>query len=721
MTSPHVSSTTLFLALGCGLFAAHAQAQSPSTVAATLPTVTVRPGVTTDPVSVTGFGDETPDRTPISATVISAQAVADAQARRVSDLIQLDASASDAYNAIGYWDYVSIRGFVLDNGYNHRRDGLPISAETALPLENRESIELLKGTTGIQAGTSAPGGLLNHVIKRPTAIPLRKIRTELNQAGNLLTHVDLGGRFGEDKEFGYRLNLAAERMRTPTPGTRGDRELAALALDWRLRPGSLLEVEMERSRRSQPGVPGLSLTGNALPAPNPFTNINTQPWSQPGLMQGLTGSVRYTQSLNADWSWTAQASSQNLKANDFLAYPYGCFDGGSGTYYADRYCPNGDFDLYDYRSLNERRTTQAAEWRIKGQTQLGSTRHHLQAGVMHSRYTERGQPQADNNASVGTGNIYTLPALPPDATFADPYTLRNERSTEWFAYDRIEWNRQLSTWVGLRHSRIDRDSIRTDGSRATAYQQGFNAPWLALAWQWAPTTMVYASTGQGVESVVAPGRSRYTNANQALDPLKSRQWEMGFKQSMDNGQWGAALFSITRPSYGDAGTCDVANSCTLRRDGDVRHQGLELTASQSWGPWNLSGSAMWLNAVRRNGTIDPTLNGKTPTNVPDFVLRVNASVAIASVPGLSVQAGLSHEGGRSVVPDGSVQLPAWTRVDAGLVYRVNTGPGQTKTWRLGIKNLANRRYFQESPYQYSHVYLFPAAPRSVSVGYEADF
>lgn len=685
-----------------------------------LGTVTVRPSAAAQPAGVTGFGDDPAERTPISVRAIAASEMSDVHARRMSDLIQLDASASDAYNAVGYWDYVSLRGFVLEPNGNYRRDGLSISAETALPLENRERVELLKGTSGIQAGTSAPGGLVNHVIKRPTEQPLRKLRVEGNQHGNLLAHVDLGGRFGTDNAFGYRLNVAGEHMRSHAPGTQGERELASLAMDWRLRPGSLLEVELEHSRRSQPGVPGLSLTGNQLPAANPFTNINTQPWSQPGVMQGLTGSVRYEQALDGDWSWGAQASRQQLKANDHLAYPYGCYDAGSGAYYADRYCPNGDFDLYDYRSLNERRTTEALQWHIKGSVQATGATHHVKAGVLSTRYSEVGQPQADNNNAVGTGNIYTLPALPADATFADPYTNRTERSTEWFAFDRMEWSPALSTWVGLRHSRIERDSVRTDGSRATSYAQGFTTPWLAMTWQWQPATMLYASAGQGMESVVAPGRSRYTNANQALNPLKSRQWELGARQQWQGGQASATLFSIARPMAGDAGLCTVVGSCTLQMDGDAQHRGLELSGQQQLGAWTLDASAMWLSAERRNGQINPSLNGQRPTNVPNVVLRAGAAYRVAQVPGLTLNARMSHEGRRSVLPDGSVQLPSWTRLDAGLAYQTKVS-GHPAIWRVGVSNVLNKRYFQESPYQYSHVYLFPAAPRTVNVSLETSF
>lgn len=693
---------------------------TPGADAPTLKTVTVSTRTTPLTSTVSGFGDEDLSRTPLAVKVIDASTLSDHHVRRMSDVLQLDASATDAYNAIGYWDYVTLRGFVLDARYNFRRDGLPISAETSLGLENRERIELLKGTSGIQAGTSAPGGLVNHVIKRPTEQPLRTVKLEANNHGNVLAHVDLGGRFGTDNAVGYRLNVAAEDMKNHVAGAGGHRELFALAMDWRLRPGSLLEVDLEHSRRSQPGVPGLSLTGNTLPAANPYTNINSQPWSQPGVMSGLTGSVRYEQALSADWSWQAHASRQSLKANDFLAYPYGCYAAATDTYYADRYCPNGDFDLYDYRSLNERRVAEAIQWQTKGKWVSEWATHHITAGILQSRQTERGQPQADNNYAVGTGNIYTLPALPADATFGDPYTNRTERSTEVFAYDHMAWSPTFSTWMGLRHSRIGRDSVRTDGSRATSYTQRFTTPWLALAWQFQPDYTVYASTGQGIESDVAPGRSRYTNAGQPLAPLKSKQWELGVKSANANGQAAATLFGITRPHAGDAGTCDVAGSCTRQMDGDDRHTGLELSTQRRVGPFTLDASAMWLSAQRRNSTIAPELNGQRPTNVPTRVVRLGLGYAISAVPGLSVQTLVSHEGRRNVLPDGSLQLPAWTKVDLGLKYQTKLA-GQAATWRLGVQNAFNRRFFKESPYQYSHIYLFPAAPRTVVLSLEAGF
>lgn len=713
-------------ALAC-LIACAPVAQAQSTApAASLPEVVIQSGTATVAPDVGGFADQPLSSTPLSATVIPSDDIAQTGARRLSDLYRLDASVSDAYNAGGYYDYASVRGFVIDNTYNYRREGLPISAETALPLDHLERVELLKGTSGIQAGTSAPGGLFNLVVKRPTQNTLRNLRLEATSTGNALVHADLGGRLGDDKAVGYRLNLLGERLNSHARGTEGQRALMALALDARLSPDSLLEGEFEISRRSQASVPGLSLLGSALPPADARININTQPWTQPVVFQNFSGSLRYTQAVNSDWSWQAQLGTQRLKTDDRLAYPYGCFDPVANAYLYS-YCPNGDFDLYDYRSDNERRQTTAAQWRINGKLSTGAVQHQVSAGVVTSRFTDRGQPQADNNAPVGTGNLFTLPPFAPLADTTDPYTLRTERSTEFFATDVIRWNKQLQTWLGLRHTRLNRASVRTDATRATDYAQNVTTPWLAATWQFNPTHMAYASWGQGVESEVAPGRARYTNQGQALPALKSSQWELGLKSDNGAQRWNATVFNITRPVSADLRldptlSCSDSRpgSCTRVIDGHAHHQGLELGGGRTSGAWTYHASATWIHAERQHSAIDPTLNGQRPTNVPNWVLRANLNHALATVPGLHLGAHLSHEGRRAVVPDGSLQLPAWTRVDASLRYvtRLN---GHPASWTLSVDNLLDRPYFKESPYQYGHVYLFPGAPRTVRLALQTNF
>ncbi|MGN8079197.1 TonB-dependent siderophore receptor [Variovorax sp. 22077] len=689
----------LFFAAACSV---HAQQQS------ALPEITVSEGTAAPQADVSGFGDVPLRELPISATVIDSQQLQARGARRLADLTQFDASVTDAYNSAGYWDYLTVRGFVLDNRFNYRREGLPISAETSIPLDNKERIEILRGTSGIQAGTSAPGGLVNYVVKRPTDQDLRTVRIETTSRGSLLGAIDLGGRFGENRQFGYRINVASENLKPLTHNLDGNRNLFSLAADWRITRDSVLEFEIEQSRKTQPSQNGYSLLGSVLPAPvDPRINLNNQPWSQPSVFKALTGTVRFSQALNADWRWSAQIGQQRLKSDDRLAYAFGC--GAEGNY--DRYCSDGTFDFYDFRSDNERRTLTAGSINLKGNVTTGSVRHELGFGLLQSRVRNRFDNQAYNYA--GTGNIWGTAIVPPAPDATTPQTNRDERSTEFSVQDAIRWNDRFTTWLGARHTRLDRSSIGNDGSNPTGYKQDVTTPWIAASYAIQPGLLAYASWGRGVESQVVPNRiSQYSNAGQALPALRSRQWELGLKGGNDAFNWQLAWFDISRPLT----NIDLCTGlCEVRNDGKAVHRGLEAGAQWYQGPWRVGGSVTLIDAKRRGSTADPALNGQSPTNVPKQVLRAQTAYRFASVPGLEVAGQLSYEGRRNVLPDGSVTLPSWTRVDAVLRYDTKLR-GANASWTLSVDNLFDRRYWKESPYQFGHVYLFPGAPRTLRLG-----
>ncbi len=692
-----VPRAVALLLAACG--AAHAQ-------------TTLRPVVITGQASppvadVTGFGDVPLKDVPASATVIDRKQIEAAGARRLADLTRFDASVTDAYNAPGYWDFLSIRGFTLDNRFNYRREGLPITAETSIPLENKERVEILKGTSGIQAGTSAPGGLVNYVVKRPTGSDLREVRLEYTQRSSILAAVDLGGRFGTDATFGYRLNAAQERLRPLLHNLDGERSLLALATDWRISRDALLEAEVEWSNKRQPSQVGFSLVGNVLPAvPKLRLNLNNQAWVQPTEFGATTGTIRYTQAIARDWKLSVQWGTQRLKTDDFTAFPFGC--SAEGNY--DRYCSNGTFDYYDYRSENERRRQDVAALSLKGKATLGGATHDLSFGATHTKVRDRLPPNAYN--WVGVGNIDGSALVPADPTLSYAGTNRDERSLELSAQDVIRWGERWSAWLGLRHTRLDRASIATDGTGATSYRQSLTTPWAAVSYQFGHDTTAYASWGQGVESQVVPDNGLYSNPGVTLPSLKSRQWEIGLKGTHESLAWQVAAFDIHRPMS----NIDYCNgkylSCTGQFDGYAVHRGLEASTQWTRGPLKLGGSVMLLDAKRHGSTIDPSLNGKQPQNVPATVARLNAAWKVAGVPGLELLGNVIHEGRRAVLADESVMLPAWSRVDASLRYETRLA-GALMTWTLGFDNLTDRRYWKEAPYKFGHVYLYAGAPRTL--------
>ena len=137
------------------------------------------------------------------------------------------------------------------------------------------------------------------------------------------------------------------------------------------------------------------------------------------------------------------------------------------------------------------------------------------------RYSARFNRQAFNY--VGMGNTAGTGQVASDASLTDENTDRTESSTELRLQDRIPLGTATSVWAGLRHTRLERNSVRTDGSRATAYTQSVNTPWLGISHDVMPGLMVYANSGQGIESEVAPNRSPLPQcAGMPLPALKSR-------------------------------------------------------------------------------------------------------------------------------------------------------------------------------------------------------
>ena len=693
--------------------------------AASAGTVTVT-GIADPGAAVAGFGDAPLANTPVQARNFGSELLQDRGVTSIGGLTQLDASLGDAYDAEGYWSIISARGYTLDNRYNYQRDGLPINAETAIPLDNKSRVELLDGTSGIQAGTSAPGGIVDLIVKRPVA-NLRRARVEFSGSGSLLGAVDLSQRFGPGGAFGLRLNAAAERLDPVYRDTQGHRSLLALAADWQINPDSLIEAEIESSRQTQPSVTGFSMLGDTVPdarSIDPRLNLNHQPWGQPVVFDGDTASLRWRQRLAGDWRFTAHAMTQRLRTDDRTAFPYGVYNADyTCPQWCDRFAPDGSFTYWQYVSDNERRRSDALDLSVSGKLRTGGVEHALQVGVLGTRFTGRFQDQIFDIA--GTGNIDGSLQTPPSPGTPAPNTNRDERSTEAYLRDAMHFGDAWSLWAGLRHSRLHRATFLTspgsDGTlEPTRDDRGVTIPWLALARQLTPQTLAYASWGQGLETDVAPNQPLYANAGQPLPALKSRQAEIGLKHSGERFDATLALFDIDRPQAASLGGCDAAATCTYQIDGGERHRGVQTNLTLRDGAWTWQGSAMWLDA-ERHGSSQPGVDGTRPVNVPRTSLRAGVEYLVPALPGLALQASLMAEGNRVVLPyDQSVRIPGWSRVDLGARWTQRTA-GATLTWRLGVDNTADRRAWRESPYEFSHVYLYPVTPRTWRASLSTSF
>ena len=217
--TPSLLSAALLASAGLSLstLSTPGWAQAAATDAVTLPAVSVTASAAdaatqTDQVSAGALGSRKQVDTPFSTHVVSSEEADDLMASTANDLFQYDpAAAVSSSNRVSENSMFTVRGMHVDTLNGIKVDGQSFpSWDTDLPLEPFEQVQLLKGLSGFMYGFASPGGIVNYVLKRPTDDPYRSISVGYESAGVFSEKVDLGGRFGNDNRFGYRLNLLNE-------------------------------------------------------------------------------------------------------------------------------------------------------------------------------------------------------------------------------------------------------------------------------------------------------------------------------------------------------------------------------------------------------------------------------------------------------------------------------------------------------------------------------
>ncbi|MRW88001.1 TonB-dependent siderophore receptor [Pseudoduganella sp. FT26W] len=662
--------------------------------------------------SVAGFGSAPLLETPASVSVLTSQQMLDLQIRSTTDAAKFDASLSDAYNAVGYAEQFSIRGFKLDNESSYRKDGMAITGDTQIPLENKERLEVLKGLSGLQAGVSAPGGIVNYVTKRPTDTPLRTVVLEERERGNLYGAVDLGGRF-DNSDFGYRINAAAERLRSYIKGAEGNRKFVSAAFDWRISPQALLQVDADYQRKSQVTAPGYQLLNNAtLPNVPADQLLNDQPWSRPVETTSSNVGARFEYKFSPAWNATLSANQHNFKRDDYTAFPYGC---GAQDLYPG-FCGNGDYDVYNYISLGEKKSPLTAQALLQGRFATGALTHEFTGGASFFKNSEKwGDYLYDWS---GTSNIYHPVVVAPAPGSSGPVSERrrdNERAL--FAQDILGLTEQLKLHAGARYVKLKRDEyVGTDDDGAVlpyAHTDiGFWLPNVALVYKVRPNVSTYVSYAQGLEhGGVAPMGT--VNEHRALDPSKSKQVEVGVKADIRQDlSASVSLFQIRKGlEYTDAANAYV-------RNGEAQNRGLEMAlAGRATRELTVGVSATALN-TRQSGTGSADLDGKRVTDVAAFKSSVYADYALPQVQGLSVGASWQYSGKKAFDAANTVFVPSYHVVNLTASYATRLGNVGT-TFRAGIDNAFDKFYWRDVTPDLGG-YLMPGASRTFRVSATFD-
>jgi iron complex outermembrane receptor protein len=699
------------------------------------------------PGSVNELSNAPLSQTPISISVIGADQIQDRGVNSLSAAIRDVPSAGDDYNTFGYVETIQVRGFNLDPLLNFRRDGLPLTNHVPIALENKQAIQIVQGVAGELGGDAAPGGILNFVLKRPTDTPLREISARYSEHGSKLAQGDFGGRL-DDGRFGYRVNLAGEDRHPAFQNAWARRVFGSGFFDWRVAPGTLVELEFEHQGVQEISVPAFGLlavngssVATVVPPPiDPRINLNAQPWTQPFQNRETTGSLRLTQQLTPQWELGLRAQQQRTVTNDRIAFPDGCSAFAAASNDPSKYVYPGlcaisprdyEMDIYQYISDNERRDTEVLDAYVHGNVTTGAVDQELRLGLRSTRYQERYPPYQTYNF-VGTINIFAPTALPPNTAAMTPNTDMDLHMDEVSVFDVARFGRGWSTWLALRGTRLSQAShldapdapLAQGGSfEPVSLSQDFVTPFAALGYQPWAGGFAYVSGGEGIEMEQVPNKpALFVNPGQVLPAHRSRQVEAGFKQTGEHDQaFTAALFQIEKPFSDDMPPNGSGQSLRIGGARLARHRGLEL--SGSWlatSAWRLEARATWLDAVTTE-SLHPTWVGHATTNVPHLAGVLRAAWQPPVLPALTVINEFTYAGHKAVLPDGSADIPSAWQWDLALRY-VHTVARTTWIWRAGIDNVTDRRYWREAPAApWNAQYLFPAMPRVARVGVSVDF
>jgi iron complex outermembrane receptor protein len=715
MSRPHLNYSLIAFAV-MQAFAGAASAQTETKVV-----ITGARSPASAHAGIGGFSEAPLLETPASITVIDRQQMQEFGIRNSSDAMKFDASVSDAYNAVGYAENFSIRGFNLDNTSSYRKDGIAIPGDTQIPLENKERIEVLKGLAGLQAGVATPGGIVNYVTKRPTATDLRSATVEVRERGTLYGSVDLGGRFA-DKRFGYRINAAGEKLRSYVKGADGERQFVSGAFDWQVTPDALLQFDIDYQHKSQLTAPGYQLIrGVNLPTGISQTMLlNDQPWAKPVDTKSTNAGLRFEYRLNDAWRASVSMNKHWFKRDDYTAFPYGCSNEGEGFY--PGYCSNGDYDVYDYQSVGEKKSPFGAQAMLQGKFATGSVRHQLTVGTsLFTRSDESGDYVYDY---AGSSNIYhnvVVPPAPGNPATGPVFERRSENERALFAQDILTLSPQIKLHTGLRYVQVKRDEYIPDENSSKANMprsyahsdESFALPSVALVYSPTQDWNVYGALTHGLEhGGIAPIET--SNQNTALAPSRSKQFEIGVKGAIGNDTTvSAALFQIRK------GLEFTNGANTYVRAGDATHRGLELSAE---GKINASlhyGLSLLALHTEQQGTGQADFDGKRVTDVPKLRTSAWVEYAVPKVAGLKVNAAWQYAGEKAFDPANTVNVPAYHLFDVGASYATRLA-GAATTLRFGVNNVFDKFYWRDVTPALGG-YLLTGAPRTFRASAQFDF
>ena len=641
--------------------------------------------------------------TPITITNYTSKLIQDQQAISLADVLQNDPAVRVTRGFGNFQQAYMVRGLVVysdDIAYNGLYGLLP---RQYLAAELVERVEVLRGASaflnGAAPGGSGLGGAVNVMPKRAGNAPQAEITVGVD-GGKLSEAIDVGRRFGAQREFGLRGNIVHSEGDSSVKGERDKLDAALLGADWRVGNVRLSADVGTQDNRIKGATPNITVFGKVPLAPEADKQL-AQPWSyshERDTFGTLRAEVDLLPNLTA---WGAGGFREGHEDNQLEAVTV---DGNSGAQTL-------------YGAANSRKDSiKTGEVGLRGTFATGPVKHTIVGSFGAYQAVSKNAFAFSNFAGVPAGTLYdtTFIGIPDETYYTggskldDPLTTlrvvtRSEAlaDTLAFADDRV-----LLT-VGVRRQQIESTSFDygTGAVTTPASKDARITPIAGLVFKVNKQVSLYGTYIEGlVAGDVAPltyfdssfAVHPVTNAGQAFKPYQTRQGEVGVK--VDTGSYGGtvSVFQSRKPNYG-------LDGATFEQLSTQRNRGAELSVYGEALPGvRVLGGASFLDAK---------VSGKEVIGSPKSQFNLGFDFDVAGVQGLALNVRAVHTASQFADAANTLVVPAWNRFDIGGRYAMDVGSHEV-TLRAGVNNVTNRNYWASAGGYPGQGYLTVAAPRT---------
>lgn len=614
---------------------------------------------------------------------------------------------------------LNLRGIQLNLYQNYRMNGgLSTTGIQSAPTENKEAIEVMKGANAVQFGLASPSGIVNYVMKRAKDKDITSFTTTVNSFGQYSETVDIGRKFGDEKEFGVRFVGQAARLATGVNNANGEGGFGSIALDWQATKDLAFRLDYENIYKNvvEQGQIGVVkgnyngagvLTPAVLPiaVPNPATLLSA-PWATYSpRTQNLD--IRADYKLDKDWKIMAE---------------YGLSDSVRLNRYTDQISFSGTGlspltgNGKDQWSLiqNQMYINRFYRSELQGKFDTGPFTHDAVVGIslaqrnqnVPNTYTASTLPSIINiynpvlptsapipvQACTGTGSTYKCTYAP------NTYSLPTQSADSGpYITDTIKLLDPLKLTLGGRSTHYTYMSSTANGpngqytpdtgvtSRTTSYTMF--SPSVGVDYNVVERTSLYASYMKSLEDGQAAPFGT-ANQYQVLAPTQATQKEFGIKSSyFEKFRTVLAYFTINRAAYNTN-----ASTNTFQQDGTATYSGWETTNTLNvTKEWSIDFAGTVMNAVN-HPVIDMYANGMTLPGIAKQSGNAAINFYPTDVPGLRLTAGTFMSAKKPVDYYQSAYIPGYVTYNLSAGYKTKVS-GTTVNYLLAIDNLTNLTYW----------------------------